>query len=590
MNQIKIYAHKIIFLIGNGKRKVPLLIVFFLISSILDLIGIGMIIPFVSLIISPEGVITEKLYTILSFFGFDISYKNLVLLVGLSLLVLFSLKAFTAILVNKKILYFCFSQGIYIRTFLMKSYQDLPYIDFLQRNSSEYIYNIQHVVELYYREVLQSFLKLISELLVFFFIVLLLIWYDPKALGLLLILVFGSIYLFDLIFKRNLGLYGEQINHYSVKMVKAIAEGIDGLKEIRILNKEAFFYKIVEESAKKHAKASTSSEIISNLPRYFLEAVLIYFVVILSFIAILSNNSIDTILPTISLFAVASLRLSPSANSIINSISRIRIGKNSVDLLYKDMKLLKAFNFKDSHIVEELIPEKFSSLELFSVNFSFPNSKRRALNNISIKINSGEAIGIMGSSGSGKSTLIDLMLGLLEPESGKIYFNEKPINKKYRDLKSQIAYLPQQVFIIDDTIANNIALGVDSNKIDLQKLNMSINKAQLTQAINEMAEGIDTILGEKGVRLSGGERQRISLARAFYHDKNILIMDESTSALDTAVESQIVEEVMTLKKDKTLVLIAHRLSTLKHCDCIYQIENGNIIRFGSYEKMVLKNI
>ena len=587
MKHFKEYINQMAFILGDSKKYIPFLIFFFLISSLFDLIGIGLIIPFISVIISPEGPITEKFNYFFGFFNIAVSYKDLILFVGISMLITFTFKALASIFVYKKILKFCFNQGIYIRKYLMRSYQALPYLVFLERNSSEYIYNLQHVVELYYREVLQSFLKLVSELFVVFFIVILLAWYDISALILLVSLIFGSIFIYDRIFKSKLASYGEKVNQNSIQMVKGVAEGINGLKEIRILGKESFFYNLVRTSSEKHANASSNSEIISNLPRYFLETILIYFVVILSFIAHFIDNNLVNILPTLSLFAIAALRLSPSANTIINCISKIRFGRDSVNLLYQDMMLLNKFEFDNSQILKTQNQANFHSLELKNIDFSFPKSNRKILQNISIKINSGDAIGIMGPSGSGKTTLVDLILGLLNPDSGDIFFNNRSEDSEILSIKNQIAYLPQQVFIIDDSVANNIALGVENDEIDLMKLKISIRTAQLTKTIDEMSNGINTKLGEKGVRLSGGERQRISLARAFYHDKNILIMDESTSALDSEVEREIVEEVKRLKKDKTIIVIAHRLSTLKYCDCIYQIEDGKIVKSGNYDEMVL---
>jgi ABC-type bacteriocin/lantibiotic exporter with double-glycine peptidase domain len=285
------------------------------------------------------------------------------------------------------------------------------------------------------------------------------------------------------------------------------------------------------------------------------------------------------------MFSIAAIRLFPTVNQIVSGISHIRFGRPIVSLLYKD--LVGAENHHFDIEVNNLDEESsFKSIELRNVSFSYPSRDYKVINNLSIKINKGDSVGIIGPSGSGKTTLLDILLGLIEVDKGSVLFNEVDLNNHSRKWKSHVAYIPQNIFIIDDTISRNIALGVPDDLVDHAMLINSIRQSKLAELIEQMPEGVNTLLGESGIQLSGGQRQRVALARAFYHNREILVMDEATSALDSETESEIVNEIKLLKGNKTLIVIAHRLSTVKHCDYIYKIDKGKIVEKGNYESVV----
>jgi ABC-type multidrug transport system fused ATPase/permease subunit len=227
---------------------------------------------------------------------------------------------------------------------------------------------------------------------------------------------------------------------------------------------------------------------------------------------------------------------------------------------------------------------------LVKINYSYNGRKKTSLSDISLEIKAGDSIGFMGPSGSGKTTLIDILLGLLTPEKGLILYNGQPLNSHISEWNAHVSYLPQEVFLIDDTLQSNIAFGMKKDKVDNLRLNDAIQKSQLDELVSQLDQGVDTLVGERGVQLSGGQRQRIALARAFYHERDVLIMDESTSAMDNEIEAEILKEILRLKEKKTVIIIAHRLTTLQHCDRIYKIMNGKIVEFGSYEELVLNLI
>jgi ABC-type bacteriocin/lantibiotic exporter with double-glycine peptidase domain len=322
---------------------------------------------------------------------------------------------------------------------------------------------------------------------------------------------------------------------------------------------------------------------ISSIPRYLLEVFIVSFVVILVVGSILLNHDIVVILPMIAMFGVAALRLLPIASALSGSLVRLRYSDDAMSKLYND---LIEFDVNSGKLFyDNNVKSTFSNLKINKISFNYPNHKINALNDISITISAGDSIGFMGASGAGKTTLVDVLLGLLEPQQGEILYNDKKL-KDIKTWQSQVAYLPQQVFLIDDSLRNNVALGVNDKDIDDRKIKESIRQASLNDIVEKLPQGIDTLIGERGIRLSGGQRQRIAIARAFYFDKSVFIMDESTSALDNETEEEIVQEIKLLKGKKTLIVIAHRHSTIKYCDIIYKLKNGRIIETGKPDKIL----
>jgi ABC-type bacteriocin/lantibiotic exporter with double-glycine peptidase domain len=353
------------------------------------------------------------------------------------------------------------------------------------------------------------------------------------------------------------------------------------------LGKERFFYQIVKKGAIGYKNSTVDAQTISQAPRYILDVLLIAFVVL--FVFILSGRKEEELLiPMLGMFGVAAMRVAPSINQIIVSVSHLRFGRHGVSLLYKDIKKIKLSGaYKDNpEYAQNYKHEEFKSLKIKDISFKYKDIKTHAISKISLNIKAGDSIGIIGSSGSGKTTLIDLLLGLLTPQEGAIFYNDSNVKDNYLHYLSQIAYLPQQVFMSDNTLLSNVALGTKSEDINIEKVNYALDKASLSNFVKELPQGFNTMIGERGMKLSGGQRQRIALARAFYYDRSILIMDESTSALDNDTEQEIINEIRELKREKTIIIIAHRLTTLQHCDQIYKLENGGIIDCGSYSNMI----
>lgn len=569
------YLKEILYLLGKDRRRLPSLLLLFFSVSFLDLAGIGIIGPYIALALD-----TTELNGSLGKFAVAVGLPHqklpLISMLGALLVIIFLIKTVLAIFVHRIIIRFSLDKMGGLRSQLMTSYQAMPYAEHIQRNSSEYIYSIQTLTSQYTSQVLQPLLHIMSNGILALAIFVLLAWQDFVALVLLVTLVGGVVIGYDRLFRNKIEDYGEKSNIASTTLVQGVHEGIEGLKELRILNKQDYFYQMVKNGAEDYSRYNTYSQVISATPKYLLELMMVFFVVLLIISTIQGDGDVQILFPTLAMFGVAALRLLPFANTLASSLVNIRYSRNAVSRLYTDLKGLQRMKMDEVAVINEKKHKPFKILTLKNVTFSYLKGGNKTLNNVSLAIHSGESIGLIGSSGSGKTTLLDVLLGLLNPQEGIIEYNGNPIEQSWEEWRSQIAYLPQEVFLIDNTLRSNIALGVNDNEINECKIDKAIKQARLTELVNQLPEGKETFLGERGVRLSGGQRQRVALARAFYHDRNILVMDEATSALDNETEREIVDEIERLKGKVTMIIIAHRLTTLQHCDRIYDLKNGVI--------------
>jgi ATP-binding cassette, subfamily B, bacterial PglK len=583
---MKKYINEILYLLGDERKKLPFLFILFISSSLLDLAGLGLIGPYIGLVVSSNSLAEGRFHDLVQLIGFPLEKRLLLIWLGLILVSLFLLKAGAAIYINRSIMLFSNAQIVRLKSHLMHSYQHMPYGDYLKRNSAEYIVTIQNYTNSF-GGVLANSLKLVSEGSVALAILIMLFWSNGPALLLLVALLGGLVYVYDHFFRKNIHIYGKRANEAITIAVKGVHEGIEGLKEIRILSKEKYFHQMVLSNSEEAAKNQIKSDIISMIPRYLLEFMLMVFIVSLVIGSILIGHDLKNLIPTLGVFGVASLRLMPSANIFSSGLMKMRFSRHSISKLYKDLQELENLELDQKALSNSQESKNtFQNLILSNINYKYPNTKLPALKNISFEFSAGEAIGLIGASGSGKTTLVDMLMGLLEPQEGDLYYNGKNLKDSLYKWRSQIAYLPQQVFLIDDTLRRNVALGMKDKEINDNEVIEALQQARLMEHVDQLPKGMNTLLGERGVRFSGGQRQRVVLARAFYHKRNVLILDEATSALDNETEKEIVEEIKHFKGEKTMIVIAHRLSTVKHCDRIYKLDQGCIIENGTTAKML----
>jgi len=577
------YLVEILTLLGKDKKRLPGMIMLFLLLSILDLAGIAIIGPYIGML-SDAAFADRVIDKINSRVPSLVDSNNVIGFTGIAIVLLFFLKTIVGTAVHYAITRFSTDQQTRLRVELMNKYQSLPYEVYLNRNSSDYINSIQILVNHYAKGVISNSLKMLSDGIVALIIILFLLYSNVASVILLSAIIIPALYGYDQIFKNTVRNYGQKSNLAISKIIKGIHEGMGGLKELRVLGLEGFFHDKVKNNSIRYGNYHIRTSVIGAVPRYLIELLVVLAVVILVTIVLNQNQSIQSAIPVLAVFGLAAMRLVPTVSVFSKGLVTLRHQRNSVSRLYEDITSIDEIS-QAQH--SEKISDTFTSLSIKNASFYYPNSHTiQALTDINLDLHSGQAIGLIGASGSGKTTLVDMILGLLKPQSGELLYNGKPLEETLSTWRSHVAYIPQDAFLIDDSLKRNIALGVVDQDIDNEKVLASLKAARLSDLVEAMPEGLDTIVGERGVRLSGGQKQRVSLARAFYHDRDVLVLDEATSALDDTTEDEIVSEIRQLKGKKTMIVIAHRLSTVMHCDCIYRLGDGEVLESGSPEDII----
>ncbi len=580
---MKEYLIRIYSLLYEDKKRLPLLLVLFLLTSFFDALSLAILFPFIQILVNFQDFQSSYGWF---FESINLTSKSeIITFLGITLVSLFIIKALASILVNWAILRITYNRQAKIKTSLLHKYLNMHYRKYIEGNSARYIQMIQ-TMSMQFIKVLQGFLRLLSDGLIFLSIVIVLAVVEGPLLiyvgGMMIVLLL----IYDIFFKKLLDSQSRAITDSSVQVTKTVNESIQGLKEIKILGKQNFFEDILKENVDIYAKNNIYADLIRTQPKHIIELIfVIAFTLAVVFFTPLQND-FQSLIPTLGVFLFAAIRLMPTLNQMLASVNVLRIGFYPTTLLFEDMTTKQ--DLEEDDYKANILKDGFTSMLLENVFFSYKDDKEHQLNGITLRIDKNKSIGLFGQSGSGKTTLVDVMLGLLEPSKGEIQLNNKIVknNKEFRNL---VAYIPQDIFIINDSIKNNITLTGKDEVIDDVLLEDVVIRSRLKEVINNLPEGINTNIGERGVKLSGGQKQRIAIARALYNKREVLIMDEATSALDNNTEKEIIDEIRKLKGKVTMVVIAHRLTTLQHCDEIYEINNGRISEKYNYDD-INKNI
>ncbi len=568
---MKAYFSKIFTLLFEDKKKIPILAILFLATSFLDAFSIALLLPFMQILTNFDSFY-ESYQSLLSYF--QLSKKDQIIqFLGIMLILIFAIKALSSILVNWAILKISFERQAKIKKQLINKYLNMQYQNYIEQNSARYIQVIQSL-SIQFIKVLQGFLRLISDGLIFISILFVLAFVEGPLLLYLGIIMLMLIFIYDRFFRTRLEEQSKNITDSSVEVTKIVTESINGLKEIKILGKQQFFEEILKINADIYAKNNIYADLIRTQPKHIVELVFVLiFTLSILFYPPLQDNFQNAI-PTLGVFLFAAIRLIPILNQMLSSVNTLRVGQYPTSLLYEDMTTEQEL---EQNSIQNSIAESFEELTLENLSFSYKNNDKYQLLDINFNIKKNMSIGLYGQSGSGKTTLVDVMLGLLRVKKGKIILNGEELNDQHR-FRKMVAYIPQDIFIINDSVKKNITLTDNDTNIDQDLLLESINKSKLTEVIEDLESGIETNIGERGIKLSGGQKQRIAIARALYHKREFLVMDEATSALDNETEKEIIEEIKKLKGKITMVVIAHRLSTLKYCDEVYEVSNGRMVK------------
>lgn len=554
------------------------------IGGLLETLGVGGMIPVVNALLMPDKLqefideyeILQRLCGLLHLD--NIGQITIALLVGL--MAIYVIK-------NLYILLLTYKQNSFITQNRNKMISRVM-AEFLNRPYEKYLgADIPTVFRITDSDIPQTFslilamLHLASEVVVSFLIFLVLLWQDV-VMTLFIIAIFAVMTLFIIkVLKPKLNKIGAKNQAIQSRIAKWRIQATYGLKDVKVLNREEFFVRNYFETGKVGADVARNYAVLNNLPRLMIETVFI--VSILSFIAVYINGDGDvaSIMTTIAAFGVAAVRVLPSVNRINTYITEIAYTEPSLNFVYENLQegmktdAMLAERRANSQ-VEKLKLE--NQIELNHISFHYPDSDKYIFKDAHMVVPRGKSVGIIGASGAGKSTIVDVLLGLLHAQEGEITCDGVNIFKNYESWLAQVGYIPQSIYLIDESIRDNIAFGIDRDKISDERIWEVLEEAQLKEFVEELPEGLDTTIGDRGVRLSGGQRQRIGIARALYNDPEILVFDEATSALDNDTEAAVMEAVNSFHGKKTMIIIAHRLNTIEKCDIIYKVENMELIR------------
>ncbi|MDY5216533.1 MAG: ABC transporter ATP-binding protein [Lachnospiraceae bacterium] len=576
--------------IFDKKQKLQsvLLCIGLFVGALLELVGVSFITQLVTLISNPEKIHSNEIMQYCYDFFNMTSDRQFFLFVVIALIFVYLIKNLYLLWINYVQYTFVFNNQLRLSGRLIDCYLKKPYTYHLDNNSAEMVRNVMLDSERFFQMLLSVFLTL-SEILVSALLCVFLLIVDPViTISVVAILaVFTGLYL--ILFKGKAKKYGKTNQIYDGKMHQSINQALGAVKDIKILHREKYFADSFLAYGKKKMTAVRNNNVLGQFPKYLIETVCIGTVLLVLVFKIYKGEDLNKMIPQLAAFAIAAFKLLPSVSKINNYANLIVFLKPSVDLIYRDIKDTEDMvNYEiadeSGNIIEInddgsqnkdtcYVAEKIS---INNIVYRYPHTDRDVLNGISFEIPLGKSIGFIGESGSGKSTLADVILGILTPTSGTVMYGNMDVHKHPLKWSKKLAYIPQSIFLCDDTIRNNVAFGIDKDKIDDEKVWKALREAQLEQFVKSQPDGLDSMVGERGVRISGGQRQRIGIARALYDNPEILVLDEATSALDTGTESAVMEAIDKLSGTMTLIIIAHRLTTIKNCDYVYKVENGNI--------------
>ncbi len=562
----------------RDKIRLVLLMIMMVIGSVLELMGVTIFMPFINIIMEPGQIQeSEILYFFYQWGGFQTVEGFLASIAGVIIFIYIAKNIFLAFMQNC-IIKFCYNTQKRISTRLLRTYMAEPYTFHLNKNVAELQRSMQEDVTQFSQFLIHT-LEVIAEFAVCGVIGIYLYIVSQSitaiVLGLLVLCVGGFTYITRKYSKK----IGRDNQYYRAKLFQWVNQSLGGIKEIKVLEREEFFTSSYEEFYSKFTRGLKNNRLISAMPKYVVETVcmtgLLAAVIIKMFFG---QKDIIDFIPQLAVFAVAAFRLLPSVGRINDHVNNILYATPSVELIYEDLKGIEEYQAVETvkNTQAEDTWRMENGIEAKHVTYHYPNMEKPVLEDVNCSIPKGNTVAFIGTSGAGKTTLIDVILGLLPPQRGKIYADDRNIYKNISAWHRQIGYIPQVIYLSDDTIRNNIAFGIREEEMDEKALAMAAEKAQLAEFIDSLPEGMDTYVGDRGIRLSGGQRQRIGIARALYHNPEVLVLDEATSALDTETETAVMEAVERLRGEKTMLIIAHRLSTIRNADIIYEVNEGKV--------------
>jgi len=569
--------------------KLGILFGMMLVASILELLGIGMIPLFVVAVSNPDSllqypVVGDLLLSAGITTAEQLAVYGAIVLLGVYLVKNLYLGFFTYI--KKK---FTANRAVALENRIFEAYMTSPYTFYISRNSAELLRNVVSETNKAVNGILLPFMELTLNVIMSIVILGTLLALEPM-ITMVTMIILGSAGGFFLTRTRTkIRQYGRDSRKAHKKKNQSVLQGLGGLKATRILNRERHFLNTYKSWASVSKDAAIYSHVVKTIPKFITETLAVTGILLIALLLIWEGRSVAAIIPLLALFGAATLRLLPAFNKAVAEITAIQFNAPAVEAIYEDLTMLES-EYGDMRT--EILRKTTTTLALdtvvsiINIRYHYPGQKEWAVDDVSLDIQRGSAVAIVGHSGAGKTTMVDLILGLLEPDEGAICVDGVNIARNRRGWQRNLGYIPQQIYLLDDTIRANIAFGLPDDLIDEDQLTEAIEAAQLGELIKMLPDGRDTRVGERGVRLSGGQQQRVGIARALYGNPQVLVMDEATSALDNVTEKYVTEAIDRLRGDRTIIMIAHRLTTVENCDAIYLMKDGKVIAQGTYEELI----
>jgi ABC-type multidrug transport system fused ATPase/permease subunit len=563
----------------QSKRRVPFVMLLGILGTAVEALGIGLVIPVMTTMskASPgnSGSVLQPLF---SFFGIQ-SVGTMVGVAVLSIVVAFMVKNAYQLFYSWYVSKFSNFSSQQLSSMLFRSFLRRPYTFHLQRNSSELLNTVQQEVGMTLG-IVTSTTGLLKEILLGGSVVVLMFITEPvAAASTLVILIFGSI-LFTKVTKPRIAYFGQQRQKIQAPLTRYLLQGFGGVKDIQVLGRSENFASQYEKQNLVVQEAGLRYGIVRQIAPMWTELLAMSGLTVVVWVMVWQGRAPDRIIPLLGLFVVATWRFVPSINNVISLVNSLSYSKPAVESLYNEFEYIK----KQNEIVktQAVFTDK---IEMSNLTFSYANTLAPSLRDVNIVVRKGETVGFIGPSGAGKSTLVDVILGLLPPSSGELLVDGINMHEHNIEWQSTIGYVAQAIYLTDDTIRRNVAFGIAENEIDDVALERALKSAQLWEFVQGLPDKTHSIVGERGIRVSGGQRQRIGIARALYHEPQVLVLDEATSSLDIETETEVMSAIRALQGFKTILIVAHRLSTVQHCDRVYKIEDATIVGEGTLEEL-----
>ena len=553
--------------------KFYLFIFLMVIVTLLELVGIGLLIPFINVLGNNNLDLMTFLPSGIKKFLLDFSKKELFIFALYFFFILILIKLIFSILLNFYQNKYTFDIQVKLGTDLFKKYIFNAFSSsYSKTNSSLILRNVTDEVHIFTEGVLLQGMIFVCELFIAISIIIFLILFNVISTLTIIIFVLFTVIIFFYLIKNKLSSWGSNRQYYGALRIQEVNQSIGSIKELKLYKKENYFSERFNTFCSMGARSAYLKNTALSLPRISFEFLSITAISLIAFIMFNLNYNLSSVLQFIIVFSIAAFRLLPSTNRIINFMQQLSYHKSVVNLIYKEINLpdKKLENFENIDL------DFNDKILIKNITFKYDLDSKDILKDINFEIKKYQSIAIIGESGSGKSTLLNILLGFLEPLKGEIYLDDKNINANLESWQSKLGYVPQDVYLLDDTIANNVAYGVDKKDIDFEKVKQCIEKVFLNDFVSVLPKGLDTIVGERGSNISGGQKQRLGIARALYRNPDILLLDESTNSLDSDTEDKLIKDLLNIKKDLTIIFVTHKINILTNFDKVYEIKNSNI--------------